>query len=150
MRSMRRMRRSIQVCLVRLPTGQYRLRQGVYVFGNTPYNSGDVAFEVNNSASCSAQIEYKGHIQGSGWTGWLQENAVVGTTGQSRRLEAIAMKVAPNQGSNFSICYQAHVKGSGWQSSKCNGSVAGTTGQRRRIEAVKIWLPGAPSGCIIR
>ena len=133
-----------------LESGEYRLEQGVYVFGNTPYNSGSVGFTVNNTASCASRMEYRGHIQGSGWTGWLQEDAVAGTTGQGRRLEAVSMRIVPAQGSNFSVCYQAHVRYEGWQSARCDGQEAGTTGQNRRMEAIKIWLPGAPSGCLVR
>lgn len=56
-----------------------------------------------------------------------------GTTGQSRRVEAIQIEIDPTL--NKKITYQAHVQNIGWMQWVNNNEVAGTTGQSRRLEA---------------
>lgn len=87
------------------------------------------------------------HLQGIGWQGWrCQPNGVVatvGTTGQSRRMEALAVVTYGAGG----VCANAHVAGIGWQGWACgaDGQViaVGTTGQSRRMEALGIGSFGA-------
>ncbi|MBF0011940.1 hypothetical protein HAX40_13295 [Enterococcus casseliflavus] len=38
-------------------------------------------------------IHYRVHVQGIGWTGWVKDGEVAGTTGKSKRLEAIQIKL---------------------------------------------------------
>lgn len=82
----------------------------------------------------------KAHVQGVGWTGKVSAG-LVGTTGKSRRLEAISIKL-PAQLWKGSISYEVHAQGKGWMTRKANGKVAGTTGQSRRLEAVRMRLSG--------
>lgn len=42
-----------------------------------------------NPAYAGKRFQYRGHIQGTGWTGWVDGGTVVGTIGQGKRLEAI-------------------------------------------------------------
>jgi hypothetical protein len=89
------------------------------------------------------------HLAGIGWQGWQCGDSVeVGTTGQSRRMEALALWSPIGQfaqpGSGR-ICAQAHVAGLGWMTQDCGGSwngitVVGTTGQSRQMEAVGIGM----------
>ncbi|MDO4796777.1 MAG: hypothetical protein Q4A01_02025 [Coriobacteriales bacterium] len=81
-------------------------------------------------------------LQKVGWTG--NTNALeFGTTGQSRRLEAVRLYV-PNQPLAGGVIYQAHVQRGGWMSEQADGGQAGTVGQSRRLEAVRISLePGS-------
>lgn len=109
------------------------------------YFSNSITFPL---ASLAKGVEYRAHVAGNGWLGWVQNGAVAGTTGQSRRAEAIQVKLR-NMPAGVSVCYQAHVAGYGWLGATCNGGQAGTTGQSRRMEAAKIWLVGAPAGCNI-
>jgi hypothetical protein len=72
------------------------------------------------------------------WQGerWGNENA--GTTGQSRNLEAMKVRIAGPLADG--VCYEAYVDGVGWQPEVCNGSVAGTVGQNRRLRAFRVRL----------
>ena len=82
------------------------------------------------------------HLQTTGWTG-AKHALEFGTTGQSRRLEAIRM-TAPGLPAAGGITYEVHVQKKGWIPPVADGALAGTTGKSRRLEAVRISLtPGS-------
>lgn len=64
-----------------------------------------------------------------------------GTSGQSKRLEGIEIKVAT--GANLGIQYTTHCQDYGWLSWSSNGEMNGTEGESKRLEAIKIQLYGA-------
>src|SRR5262249_7648216 len=110
------------------------------------------AFGLVLSGSALAQpgysICYAGYVQDIGWQGYVCDGATAGTTGQSRRLEALDYTfTAPDF---FSLTVQAHVHEIGWQDpvTTTNGAFGrvGTEGQSRAIEAIKMYLTGAPPG----
>lgn len=88
-----------------------------------------------------ASVKYRAHVQNIGWQGWKTDKATAGTTGQSKRVEALQLSVT---GSKYSggITYSSHVQNIGWQAWKNNGATSGTTGQSKRVEAIKIKLTG--------
>jgi uncharacterized protein YjdB len=88
------------------------------------------------------RVSYQAHVQDYGWLAWVKDGEVAGTTGQSRRMEALKVKLPRH--SHGHVCYSAHVQNIGWQHRVCDGEVAGTTGRSLRMEAVKIWLKDAP------
>ncbi len=87
------------------------------------------------------RVTYRAHVASNGWLPWVNDLAIAGTTGESRRMEAVQMRLKNLPGS---IIYRAHVAGHGWMPWVSNGRVAGTTGQSRRMEAVQIKLSGVP------
>lgn len=97
----------------------------------------------------NTDVEYRAHVAGFGWLGWVRNGATAGTTGQSRRMEAAQVRLLSAPG-GMGICYRAHVAGLGWLGTVCNGGVAGTTGQSRRMEAITVNLTGAPAGCSVQ
>jgi uncharacterized protein YjdB len=80
-------------------------------------------------------ICYNVHLQDIGWQGARCNGEIAGTTGESRRVEAIVIAVSTDVGS---VCYNSHIQDIGWQGSRCNGEISGTTGQSRRLEATAI------------
>jgi hypothetical protein len=98
---------------------------------------------------------YRVHVEGTGWGNELCDGTLVGTVGQSRRLEAVQIRLA-QKGPYAHVQYRAHVQDVGWQpfiidgqtcsvNAHCatnlcfNGTcAAGTTGQARRLEALQI------------
>lgn len=76
----------------------------------------------------------KAHIQGIGWKdfGKIDQNTVIGTEGDSLRLECLCLK------GDFE--WRAHIQGTGWtQWTKADGVVTlGTVGQSLRMEAVEM------------
>ncbi|WP_102777015.1 hypothetical protein [Streptococcus penaeicida] len=87
-----------------------------------------------------AVLSYSGHVQDIGWQSPVTDGLVSGTTGQSKRLEAIKINVStPYTGS---ITYNSSVINSGWQTAVSTGQMSGTTGQSKAIEAIQINLTG--------
>ena len=87
----------------------------------------------------AASVLYCAHVQGIGWQANKYNGATAGTTGQSRRVEAMKVSLS---GVSGGVSYRAHVQGIGWQGWKQSGQVAGTTGQSRRVEAIQVQLTG--------
>ena len=91
--------------------------------------------------------------------GWAKDGEDAGTTGFSRRLEAVQVKLvrkgeaAPSSdGSNvdyafkkkpMSLTCRAHVARLGWQAAVSDGATAGTTGRSLSLEAVRVSLSNA-------
>ena len=88
--------------------------------------------------------QYGAHVSGVGWIGGRADDGdpdiLIGTTGQSRALEAFTLSL-PGLGDG-SVSYEAHVSEIGWQASVSDGATAGTTGRGLPIEAVRISLSG--------
>ena len=77
-------------------------------------------------------IKYRSHIEDIGWQEWKTDGQVSGTTGQSKRLEAIQID-AP-----FGVYAKAHIQDIGWKDyGKINkNTVIGTTGKSLRLECL--------------
>ncbi|MEU9376441.1 hypothetical protein AB0D94_22070 [Streptomyces sp. NPDC048255] len=80
------------------------------------------------------------HLADVGWQGWRCAGdgaaVTVGTTGQSRRMEALGLQVGSG-----SVAAQAHVQDHAWLNAVGGNPVyVGTTGQSRRMEALRIWV----------
>jgi hypothetical protein len=81
------------------------------------------------------------YVQGIGWQGWRCASRggalYVGTTGQSRRLEAVSIWTAGTGG----VCLAGYVK-AGWTRTRCTGErgevTVGIAGRGLRLEAVRI------------
>ena len=98
-----------------------------------------------------AVIKVRAHVQTYGWdkeftvvdtTG--KETAVVGTTGASKRMEAVQISATGLK--DYRILYRAHVQGIGWQDwvdASDPTSYAGTIAQSKRVEALEIAIVDA-------
>ena len=93
------------------------------------------------SENTSTLVDYESHVQDKGWQEEKKDGEVSGTTGESKRIEAVNIQLE-NQEYQGNINYQAHVQDIGWQTTVWGGEVAGTVGQAKRLEAVKMWLTG--------
>lgn len=105
----------------------------VMVFSIFTFNDLDTV-----SASSRPMLTYNAHLQNIGWQGWVSEGSVSGTTGQSRQMEALSIKLS-NNGRSM-ITYRAHVKDYGWLNWVQSGGIAGTTGKSCRLEGIQIKL----------
>ena len=96
--------------------------------------------ELEQAAAPS--VSYRTHVQGNGWQDAVRDGAMSGTSGQSRRLEAIEINVSGDEA--LGIRYMTHIQTYGWESAwKENGAMSGTSGQSKRLEAIRIELTGA-------
>jgi len=100
----------------------------------------ELADELISGKPASANVLYSAHLSGIGWTRYYENGATAGTTGQSRQMEAIKIRV--NSDIAGGICYNAHIQSLGWIGWKYDDNVAGTTGQSKRMEAIQIQLTG--------
>ena len=108
----------------------------------------DLNFLIDNGANATpgvteepGHVLYSTHAQTYGWLDEVADGAVSGTTGEQKRLEAIAIRLS--NGTEGGIQYSTHVQTYGWQDFVSDGAVAGTTGEAKRLEAIKIQLTGA-------
>ena len=88
----------------------------------------------------------EGHVQDEGWAAFADNGNILGTVGQSLRLEAFKLWLeltGDDAGKDIGIEYEVHVQDEGWSQTYRNGEVAGTVGESKRIEAVRIRLTGA-------
>ena len=84
-------------------------------------------------------VDYQSHIQDIGWQDWVSDGALSGTSGLSKRLEAVRITL---DGMAGGIEYRAHVQYAGWQDWAADGALSGTTGRSLRLEAIDIRLSG--------
>lgn len=91
--------------------------------------------------SSFGSIMYYGHQQTYGDIGPVTDGGLLGTIGQSKRLEALFVCFEPSI-CEGSVKYKAHVQTYGWQDWVKDGEMAGTRGQSKRVEALQIQLDG--------
>ena len=82
-------------------------------------------------------ITAKAHIADIGWKdyGKIDNNTVIGTTGQSKALECLCFNCT-----NANLVYRVHIEGTGWSAwTKADGiSTLGTVGQSLQLEAIEM------------
>ncbi len=101
-------------------------------------------FTINEDVG-AIPVTGKAHVQRDGdKNGTPTPNGVVlGTTGQSKRIEAMSLKLGTDT-KELGIEYRSHVQGIGWESGwAANGAASGTTGQSKRLEAMQLRLTGS-------
>lgn len=87
-------------------------------------------------------IKYQTHVQKYGWQGNVQDGAMSGTQGESKRLEGIKISLT-NQEYEGDVQYRTHIQTYGWEENlKKNGEMSGTSGESKRLEAIEISLTG--------
>ena len=96
--------------------------------------------ERGASTPTGGSVSYKTHVQDIGWQAYVSNGAESGTSGQSKRLEGIQIKLANVAGG---IEYSTHIQDIGWQGFVADDAMSGTSGQSKRLEAIKIRLTGA-------
>ena len=92
-----------------------------------------------NTPYVTRNIAYRTHVQNYGWQNYKYNGEMSGTSGESKRLEGIEIKLE-NQKYSGGIEYQTHIQNIGWQGWRGNGDVSGTSGRSLRLEAIKIRL----------
>ena len=88
----------------------------------------------------AGDIQYKTHVQTYGWQNWVNGGQQSGTTGKSKRLEAIQIKLTGDIANQYDIYYRVHAQTYGWLGWAKNGESAGTEGLSKRLEAIQVVL----------
>lgn len=94
------------------------------------------------STNTIKHIFYSTHVQDVGWQDYKLDGDTAGTTGRSKRLEAIKIS-GYNLPKGVSLKYQTHIQDIGWQGWKGNNILSGTEGKSKRLEAIRIKLEGS-------
>lgn len=114
-----------------------------------------------DKTEAQGSIHYITHVQNYGWQGdesdistWQQDGAFAGTSGESKRLEAIRIVLTGEMAEKYDIYYRVHVQNFGWLDWAKNGERAGSAGYSRRLEGIQIKLlpkgsaaPGDTTNC---
>lgn len=83
------------------------------------------------------------HLQKVGWRTYAGikhgNDRILGTVGESRRMEAIRIRCAENN-TGKKLWYQVHCQTYGTLPACAEGETAGTTGKAKRLEAIRICL----------
>lgn len=103
-----------------------------------------IKIKLDNS-TYSGRIDYQVHIQNIGWQvangkNYVSDGALAGTTGQSKRLEAIKISLTDELSSHYDIYYRVHAQNVGWLYWAKNGAPAGSQGLFARLEGIEIKL----------
>ncbi|MDO4796590.1 MAG: hypothetical protein Q4A01_01060 [Coriobacteriales bacterium] len=96
---------------------------------------------TTQSDAATPSVTYRTHVQRIGWQGWRSNGEMSGTSGKSRRLEGINIKLGDMPVSG-GIQYRTHVQRIGWQGWRKDGQMSGTSGKSLRLEAIQIQLYG--------
>ena len=88
----------------------------------------------------SGSIIYNSHVQSIGWQGEVADGGLSGTTGLSRRVEAITVRLEGEIANHYDVWYRLHIQTYGWLSWAKNGEQAGSAGLSRRCESIEISL----------
>ncbi len=86
----------------------------------------------------NGSIEYRAHLQGTGWADWVRDGAPCGTTHESRRIEAVQMRLTGALAETHGVWYRVHSQTYGWLGWAKDGQAAGTAGQAKRAEAIEV------------
>ena len=89
----------------------------------------------------NGSIEYRAHLQGTGWQSWRSDGSFAGTIGQGRSVEAAEFRLSGKLGEDYDIYYRAHVANIGWMGWAKNGeSAVGSVGCSVPVEAIELVL----------
>jgi len=85
-------------------------------------------------------VQYFAHLAGIGDTAWQPDGVFVGTRGESRAIEGVAIRLAGPRSSEYEILYQAMLKDRGASPVCRGGEFCGSRGESRPLTQVSIWV----------
>ena len=83
---------------------------------------------------------YSTYVSANGWQDYVSNDSISGTTGQSKRLEALKIKLTGELAEHYDIYYRTYIQSYGWLDWASNDEVAGSTGVGLRMEAYQVVL----------
>lgn len=124
---------------------------------NQVANDSEVITQQNSTKQLPI-VTYSAHVQD---IGWQKNNSVAGTVGESKRLEALEVKLVA-KASDFSsktdhsflemkhpgLSYQTYLQKDGWKPTVLEGQLGGSIGLSKSIKAIKLNLGSTALGNI--
>jgi uncharacterized protein YjdB len=93
---------------------------------------------IKVSGNSNLGIQYTTHCQSYGWMAWSANGETNGTSGESKRMEAIKIQLTGSDASKYNVYYRVYAQSYGWLGWAKNGEAAGTSGYSKRLEAIQI------------
>ncbi|PTL83004.1 hypothetical protein [Vitiosangium sp. GDMCC 1.1324] len=92
------------------------------------------------------ELQYMCHLQDIGDSPWLNAGTPCGTTGESRRMEAFAFRLAGPAARDYTVRYWCLVEGAQTPSGPyADGELCGTKGESRALLGMKVELVKRPA-----
>lgn len=88
-------------------------------------------------------VLYSGHQQNIGDLPAVLGGQILGTVGQSLRLEALSVMLTGAEGFDINVMLRGHQENNGWLDPVYNGALCGTPGKSLRLEAIQLQLTGS-------
>lgn len=87
-------------------------------------------------------VKYRAYVRNVGWQNYTYENAIAGTTGLGKKLEALQAEITTSQYEG-GIEYRSYIQNTGWESEfKRDGEISANPNSDLRIEAMQFRLYG--------
>ena len=100
-----------------------------------------ISLEVDGTASqeqLANAISVEAHVSGVGWQAAVGNGGTAGTTGQSRAVEALRVRLSADLSARYTVWYRVHSAEFGWLGWACDGAAAGSAGYGRAVQAVQV------------
>ncbi|RHA65174.1 hypothetical protein DW925_09840 [Collinsella sp. AM43-1] len=100
-----------------------------------------ISLEVDGAASqeqIADAISVEAHVSNVGWQPAVGNGGTAGTTGQSRAVEALRVRLSGELSARYTVWYRVHSAEFGWLGWACDGADAGSAGYGRAVQAVQV------------
>ena len=100
-----------------------------------------ISLEVDGPSSqeqVANALSVEAHVAGIGWQPAVGNGGTAGTTGQSRAVEALRVRLSDGLSARYTVWYRVHSAEFGWLGWACDGAEAGSAGYGRAAQAVQV------------
>ena len=100
-----------------------------------------ISLEVDGATSqeqIANAISVEAHVSNVGWQAAVGNGGTAGTTGQSRAVEALRVRLSGELSARYTVWYRVHSAEFGWLGWACDGADAGSAGYGRAVQAVQV------------
>ena len=100
-----------------------------------------ISLEVDGASSqeqVANALSVEAHVAGIGWQAAVGNGGTAGTTGQSRAVEALRVRLSDGLSARYTVWYRVHSAEFGWLGWACDGAEAGSAGYGRAAQAVQV------------
>ena len=100
-----------------------------------------ISLEVDGATSqeqIANAVSVEAHVSNVGWQAAVGNGGTAGTTGQSRAIEALRVRLSGELSARYTVWYRVHSAEFGWLGWACDGADAGSAGYGRAVQAVQV------------
>lgn len=100
-----------------------------------------ISLEVDGATSqeqIASAVSVEAHVSNVGWQAAVGNGCTAGTTGQSRAVEALRLRLSGELSARYTVWYRVHSAGFGWLGWACDGAEPGSAGYGRAAQAVQV------------